>query len=171
MDTNNKNLSFIKDTPLTKGSSFDSKIISLDAVRVEKQEIEIINETPLKIEKELICKTDTIDPYKRRVLIAINTYGLHNLSAAASYIGNLTTKELRNLIETDEEIQKALREGEIPCFTKAELISRLCVEADTAQKSQDRIKAIEALMEFRGLAAPEGGSRAFARSVMRFKKA
>lgn len=142
-----------------------------EIINVHEDRRDVVEITKESFPNETKCTSDGLTPYQRRVVIAVNAYGMHNLSQAASFVGNLSAKELRELVEKDENIKNALQNGEVPCFTKAELVSRLCVEAETANKASDKINAITKLMEFRGLAAPEGGSRNFSRTVMRFKKA
>ena len=136
----------------------------------ESLELERIEERS----RELDLPSDDFDQLKRRILIALHTYGLHNLHQVASFIGGRWTKEaVSKLLESKEGewYKKELADpNKTPCWTKAELISRLCVEAETASSPKDRINAICKLMEFRGLAAPEGGSRNFSRTIMKFKK-
>lgn len=136
-------------------------------------ESEIHNEIHLEefVEKreEFDLKTDALNSLERRILIALYTYGTHDLNRAASWVG-LSKDELCEIVRKSKNIKNSVESGEIPCWTKAELISRLCVEAETAPKASERITAITKLMEFRGLATPEGGARSFTRTIARFRK-
>ena len=115
--------------------------------------------------KELELPTDQLDTIHRRVLIGIQAYGLHD-SRLASFCG-LLPAQLKKIIDS-KEIQDALKSGITPCWTKAELISRLCVEAETAKEAKTRILAITKLMEYRSITSPEGGARSFTRVIGRF---
>jgi hypothetical protein len=142
-------------------SSFPVKISNHPIeTEVEKEKTELI-------EKDL--KTDSLNQLERRILIALHTYGLHDLSRAAQWTG-LSEDELISELRTNKNIRNSIENEEIPCWTKAELISRLCVEAETAPRANERITAITKLMEFRGLAAPEGGAKSFTRTIARFRK-
>lgn len=97
---------------------------------------------------ELHLPTDSLDALCRRVLIGINAYGLHD-PRIVGFTG-LDRQQIDKLIKTPE-MKKLLDSGVTPCWTKAELISRLCVEAETASASKDRIAAITKLMEYRSI--------------------
>ena len=154
----------IEDTFLKKGNGELFPFIPSTTITKE-------NWTELQAEKveihELTLPTDQMESIYRRVLIGIHAYGLHD-NRLASFCG-LLPAQLKNIIAS-EEIQKALKEGVTPCWTKAELVSRLCVEAESAPTPRDRILAITKLMEFRSVTAPEGGARSFTRVIGRFGK-
>ena len=102
--------------------------------------------------------------------IYLNVYGLHDLERAAQWIGGITEEELIHELKTNENIRDAIKNEEITCWTRAELIGRLCIEAESAPRAGERIAAVTKLMEFRGLATPEGGARSFTRTIARFRK-
>lgn len=135
-----------------------------------KQEIELIEEQNFPVQGEFHCETDQLTEIKRRIVIGIRTYGSHNLSQVSSFVGQISKQQIEKLLKEDGELQDILKNDKTVCWTKSELIARLCLEAETAQAPKDRINAISKLMEFRGISAPEGGSRNFARLVTRFKK-
>lgn len=114
---------------------------------------------------ELTLPTDQLDSIYRRVLIGIHAYGLHD-NRLPGFCG-LLPSQLKNIINSSE-VQEALKSGITPCWTKAELISRMCVEAETAKSNKDRILALTKLMEYRSVVAPEGGARSFTRVIGRF---
>jgi hypothetical protein len=149
------------------------EVISLSPVKQGEGEVLIYQEiTPSKGETQLPC--DALDPLKRRILIAVHTYGINSqqgLKQIASFcdIPLQVVRDLVNGIKENNWLGEELKKGTIPCFTKAELIARLCVEAENAIAPKDRINSIGKLMEFRGLTAPEGGSKSFQRIAMKFK--
>ncbi len=103
----------------------------------------------------------------RKCIIGIHTYGKDD-SRLPSFLG-LSKAQTKELVER-EEVQQSISNGEVICWTKAEIIARLAVEADRAPKASERILALTKLMEYRGLAAPEGGARGFERIIQRFNK-
>lgn len=118
---------------------------------------------PLKERSEqLELNSDNLDSLKRRVAIAILAFG-DNDSRISAWLGR-ELGELRN----DPEVIRAIKDG--ACLTQAEIAARLSIIADTANQDKDRLTALKLLMEYRGIAAPEGGSRSFSRTIMRFKK-
>ena len=147
-----------------KNEGFIKEATGMFPVVIERP-VEVLVE---KVNKNNELTTDQINYLKRRIIIGINTYGIHNLSAVASFVGSLSMKEIKDLIEKDNELRDSIEQGKIVCWTKAELIARLCIEAETASRSQDRINAITKIMEFRGLTKPEGGERSFSRVVTQF---
>lgn len=149
----------------SKSNLFEEKGVTINSFLSESKEIELEKITNGEIE----CKTDIVPSIKRRILIGLNTYGKHNLAQIAAYC-NLPRSVIEGEIKKDPWYEEELEKGTVPCLTKAEIISRLCVEAETASKATERILAITKLMEYRGVSAPEGGSRNFCRTVMRFKK-
>lgn len=146
----------------------------LDFPRQAAEEITVYSEITPKGEVQLPC--DSLDPLKRRILIAIHTYGMNShegLKQIAAFC-DIPLSVISQLVKETTEgknnwLSSALKEGIVPCFSKAELISRLCIEAENASSSKDRINAVSKLMEFRGLTAPEGGAKSFQRIAMKFK--
>lgn len=127
-------------------------------------EVELIEQKS----EEIVLSTDQWEEIKRRFLIALNAYGKHDLSRIAAFI-NVSKNKINELMN-DETIKTALKNNEIPCWTKAEIISKLCVESEIARSSRDKITALSKLMEFRSMALPEGGSRNFTRVISKFRK-
>ena len=151
-------MDLIKNSDLNKAGLFP--VVTRGSVEV----IQPIQEKPNEL------TTDQISYIKRRIIIGLNTYGIHNLSAVSNFVGGLSLVQVKHLIENDSEIKNAINDGSIVCWSKAELIARLCIEAETASRSQDRINAITKIMEFRGLTRPEGGAQSFQRIVAQFIK-
>lgn len=116
--------------------------------------------------KEVSLQTDHIPAIERRLLIAYHAYGSHNLTQIAAFVG-LPLKQIERMIQSPS-IQFALKNNHIPCWTGAELIARLSVEAEVATRTQDRIAALKLLMEYRSMTLPEGGSRGFKRIAAKF---
>ena len=141
----------------------------------EERETEVEVYTEIKQKGEVALPCDALDPLKRRILIAVHTYGInsHNSLKQIAAFCDLPLEVVNKIVEGKDRnwLGKELAEGTIPCFTKAELIARLCVEAENAVAPKDRINSISKLMEFRGLTAPEGGSKSFQRIAMKFKTA
>ena len=138
----------------------------------KENSIEILHGEERKCELNKIqdakIKTDFFDSKKRRILIALHAYGIDDPRIQA-FLG-MSRQDLLNILNTDQEIKEAIKNNEVPCWTQAEIIARMCVEAETAQRSAERITALNKLMEYRGLVAPEGGSRTFSRTVLKFKR-
>ena len=139
---------------------------SCNEIELEKEKVEL--EKVVTEERDL--KTDSLNNLERRILIAINVYGLHDLEKASQWVGGITEEELINELKENQNIRNAIKNEEIACWTRAELIGRLCIEAESAPRAGERIAAVTKLMEFRGLATPEGGARSFTRTIARFRK-
>ena len=142
----------------------------------EERETEVEVYTEIKQKGEVALPCDALDPLKRRILIAVHTYGINSSSSLKQIAAfcDLPLEVVNKIIDgskTRNWLTEELEKGTIPCFTKAELIARLCVEAENAIAPKDRINSISKLMEFRGLTAPEGGSKSFQRIAMKFKTA
>ena len=151
----------VKDQPLlkAKGLSPFGSIVRKSEMYLEKEVVENNQES---------LATDFLDAVLRRVIIGYHTYGAHNPGAIAAFAG-CSLAQTKQLIESDMA-QQIINSGEIVSWTRAELVARLSVEAERAQKTQDRLMAIKQLMEYRGLAAPEGGARSFTRTIAKFKR-
>lgn len=126
---------------------------------------EIVIEQDVK-EQEICLATDSIDAVDRRVLIAYHAYGAHSLGRIASFVG--VDRKIVEGILKKPSVQAMITSGQIPCWNGAELVARLSVEAETAQRPQDRISALKLLMEYRSMSQPEGGSRGFKRIAAKF---
>ena len=145
-----------------------------DGGKEKDVEVLVYSEISPKGEVQLPC--DSLDPLKRRILIAVHTYGINSHSAIKQIATfcDIPTQVIQELVEGAKRVPPnwlgaALSEQIVPCFTKPEIISRLCIEAENANSPKDRINSLTKLMEFRGLTAPEGGSKSFQRIAMRFK--
>ena len=117
---------------------------------------------------------DQFSSLQRRILIAAVSFGIHNYRMIANFV-DLPLPQIKELSEDDKSwLNLALLQinerGEIPCFNKAEIIARLCCEADASPSPKDRINALTKLMEFRGMTAPEGSAKSFQRIAMRFRR-
>lgn len=113
--------------------------------------------------------TDEMDALERRVLIAYFAYGPYAHGRTAAFVG-ADQRTVREIL-AKPHIQAIIQNGgsaAIPCWTPGELVARLSVEAETAQRPQDRIAALKLLMEYRSLSQPEGGSRSFKRIAAKF---
>ena len=158
-----------------KPQIIEPKKFSILSKEERETEVEVYTELPApKGEVSLPC--DALDPLKRRFLIAVHTYGINSSSSLKQIAAfcDLPLEVVNKIIDgskTRNWLTEELEKGTIPCFTKAELIARLCVEAENAIAPKDRINSISKLMEFRGLTAPEGGSKSFQRIAMKFKTA
>jgi hypothetical protein len=131
-------------------------------------EIELIQKQEANVGIEF--SSDQLNDIKRRLLIAINAYGTHDIPRIVSFVGALTGKQVKELLDSDPEVVAVIKKREMVCFTKPEIVARLCIEAETARSSKDRIAALTKLMEYRGMAAPEGGSKTFSRMVLKFQQ-
>lgn len=128
--------------------------------------VEIVAERSIQPTEQPLS-SDTKTAMVRKVIIGIHTYGADD-NRLISFTG-LSRTQLKVIIES-EEVQQSIKMGEVVCWTKAEIIARLAIEADRAPKASERILALTKLMEYRGLAAPEGGARGFERIIQRFNK-
>ena len=133
----------------------------------ESAEYELIKELPN--DNTIQLPSDHLDSIKRKVLIGIKAFGIHQPAMIAGYAG-ISSKQYEEIIN-ESEIQEILKNPDLmPCLTKGEILAMLSIEAQNSPKGGDRIAALKLLMEFRGLAAPEGGAKSFARIVQRFKR-
>lgn len=132
----------------------------------EKNEVEITltEQQPT----ELALPTDQMDSVKRRLLIAFHAFGPVSIGRIAVFAG-LDVKQAKKILD-EPEMREAIAKQLIPCWTGAELISRVAVLAETARRDGDRLQAIKMLMEYRSMAAPEGGSRSFKRIAAKFAR-
>lgn len=112
---------------------------------------------------EITLAADELDSLTRHILIGATAYGIHRLPAIVAYSG-ATEKQVREVIE---EYREEIKEGTY-CLTKSELVAKLSILSTTANKDADKLTAIKLLMDYRGLSAPEGGSRNFKRTVLKF---
>ena len=148
------------------GKSFDLELMPDEEGDTDRKttSIELIGST----KNEVKLASDEMEPIKRRILIGIHTYGQGGIREIASYINQSVEWTKKYIKDNEKEIKEWLSDSSrTPCLTKAELVSRLCVEAETAATTKDRIASIKLLMDFRGLTS-DGGSKSFARIAMRF---
>lgn len=117
--------------------------------------------------EEMVLPIDALDAVKRRVLIAYHAYGPASKAKISAFVG-LPIKQIDALLDSPE-VQRFLASGAIPCWTGAELLARVCAEAETAARPQDRLAALKLAMEYRSMTAPEGGSRSFKRIAAKFQ--
>jgi len=115
---------------------------------------------------EIRLASDNLEAVERRVIIAHHAYGAHALGRIAAFVG-VDRKTLEALLDRPS-VKMMIESGQVPCWTGAELVARLSVEAETAQRPQDRISALKLLMEYRSMTQPEGGSRGFKRIAAKF---
>ena len=116
---------------------------------------------------------DELDPLKRKLLMAAAVYGIENPRKIANQCEiplSVVEQVIENKNGESNWFHDSLRKNDINCFTKAELVARLCIEAENGKTGKDRIAALTKLMEFRGMTVPEGGARSFSRTVLRFKR-
>lgn len=119
---------------------------------------------------EVALESDNLDIIRRKAIMAAHYFGLNKIKEISLFSG-IDSKKVRELIEDHQSwLYKATQNGMIACFSKAEIIARLCMEAENALASKDRLTALTKIMEFRGYTAPEGGAKSFSRIAMRFVK-
>ena len=116
---------------------------------------------------EVVLPVDAMEAVKRRVLIAYQAYGPASIGRIAAFVG-LHPKKAQELLAS-EDIQQAIKSGMVSCWTPTEIVARISVEAETAQRPLDRLAALKLLMEYRSMSAPEGGSRSFKRIAAKFQ--
>jgi hypothetical protein len=146
----------IINAPIVKGSLFD--------IPQKKQELTLAVEKEEADKKnEIILDSDQLESQTRHILIAATAFGTHQLNEIAVFAGCTVTRAREVIKEKEKEIQDGIH-----CLTKGELVAKLSILATRAGKDADKLTAIKMLMDFRGLSAPEGGSRSFKRTVMKF---
>lgn len=121
-----------------------------------------------QVQDPINLPTDDLEAIERRALIAYHAYGRAATGRIAAFLG-VDKKEVNTILERPS-VKALLRSGAIPCWTGAEIIARLSVEAECAQRPQDRIVALKLLMEYRSMSQPEGGSRSFKRIAAKFAR-
>ena len=150
-----------KEKPLGKGAvELRSTGTAFDPPRVKA---EVVLATPFDVAPEKQFISDHLPQIKRKLAIAILAFG--DSPKVWQFVGIPKTEfeKLRN----DPEVKNAIAKG--CCWTREEIVARLCVEAENAPKSQERLAALRMLMEYRGIAAPEGSARSFSRILGQFK--
>lgn len=142
-----------------------SNIISILGNKTNDFEIEQVQE----LKNEITLPTDHLDAIKRKVLIGIKAFGIYQPTLIAGYAG-ISSRHYDEVMNDSEIIEILKNPDIIPCLTKGEILAMLSVEAQNSPKGADRISAMKLLMEFRGLTAPEGAAKSFARIVGKFKR-
>ena len=127
--------------------------------------IQAIELEEAKERNEVILPSDQQDSQLRHILIAATAYGIHRHNDIALFAGCTVTHVKEQLAKP--EIIKQINEG-THCLTKSELLAKLSVIATKSQTDNNKLTAIKMLMDYRGMTAPEGGSRSFKRTVQRF---
>ena len=148
-----------KEKPLPKGQC-SVQGTAFDPPRVRA---EVVVTTPFDVAPEKQFISDHLPQIKRKLAIAILAFGDSPKTWQFVGIPKTEFEKLRN----DPEVRNAIEKG--CCWTREEIVARLCVEAENAPKSQERLAALRMLMEYRGIAAPEGGARSFSRILGQFK--
>ena len=116
--------------------------------------VKILSIAPIKEEVAAVLSTDVLNDLYRRALIALRAFGEHD-PRIPPFLG-LSQTRCKELLNSEEFKQvKEENEGKIVCWTKHEIIARLCVEAENAPKSADKINALKLLMEYRGMASSQ----------------
>ena len=149
------NTEILEAFPKAKGSLFgpSKKINTLP------QEIEVYE---AKERGEIRLAGDELEYVVRHVLIGAVTYGIHAVNKIAIFAGCTVNQAQEILKEHGHKVGT-----ETFCLTKQEIMARLSVLA-TNGNDGTKLTALKMLMEFRGVGAPEGGSRNFKRTVMKF---
>lgn len=161
----NEPANFITDEPVVipKGSLFASPTKVNGGQKHEL--IQAIELEEAKERNEVILPSDQQDSQLRHILIAATAYGIHRHNDIALFAGCTVTHVKEQLAKP--EIIKQINEG-THCLTKSELLAKLSVIATKSQTDNNKLTAIKMLMDYRGMTAPEGGSRSFKRTVQRF---
>ena len=119
---------------------------------------------PAVMEKGAVEKRiDNLEAIERKVLIGLSAYGKHNIRQIAAF-ANISTSWVEDILSKEE-----WKSEEIPCWTKAEIIARLCVESEVASRPQDRIAALSKLMEYRGLLDQQKTSNTFNQLIQSYQ--
>ena len=145
--------------PLPKGAHISAGT-AFDPPRVKA---ELVVTTPFDVAPEKQFISDHLPQIKRKLAIAILAFG--DSPKVWQFVGVPKTEYEK--LKNDPEVRNAIEKG--CCWTREEIVARLCVEAENAPKSQERLAALRMLMEYRGIAAPEGGARSFSRILGQFK--
>ena len=133
---------------------------AFDPPKKISSEITIIPQA--QIEKQFI--SDNLEAQKRRFAICYLSYSGEQAKIRRAGFSN---EEIAKYLK-DREVQEAIEKG--ACWTRTEIIAKISMEAEMAPRPQDRLNALRMLMEYRGIAEPQGGARSFDRLVMQFKK-
>jgi hypothetical protein len=136
------------------------RVPAFEKPKTEIREITIIPAAP--VEKQFAA--DNLEAQKRKFAIAY-----------LAFSGDRA--KVRRAGFTDEEISKYLRDPEVQdafekgaTWTREEIVAKISMEAEFAQRPQDRLNALRMLMEYRGISEPQGGARSFERIMMNYRK-
>ena len=158
-ETNNQPGIINAPTPIPKAQVMVGSLFNPVSNKSLPREVEVYE---AKERGEIVLDSDQLESIVRHVLIGANAFGIHQIKEIALFAGVTTTRTQEILAEHGSK----LKDG-VYCLTKPEILARLSI---IACKSTDnnKLRALQLLSEFRGTALPEGGSRNFKRTIMKF---